>query len=130
MPEVSVALPAVPESIPRARAVLESLRGRLEQTELEDLRLVVSELVTNSIRHAGLGSSDAIDLEVSVDEMAIRLALRDPGRGFDPPDAPTTPFQDSGWGLFLVSQLADRWGVASDLVGTTVWIEIRRDAFG
>ncbi|MEX2203270.1 MAG: ATP-binding protein, partial [Actinomycetota bacterium] len=85
MPEIVVALPAVPESIPRSRQVLESFQGELEESALEDLRLIVSELVTNSIRHAGLRTGDPIDLEVSVDETTIRLELRDRGRGFAPP---------------------------------------------
>ena len=126
MSEIAVALPAVPESIPRAREILESLRGKLEESVLDDLRLIVSELVTNSIRHAGLRTSDPIDLEVSVNEATIRLELRDRGRGFAPPPSPTNPFQESGWGLFLVSQLTDRWGVFTEDGTTTVWIEIHR----
>ena len=126
MPEIAVALPAVPESIPRSREVLESLRGELDESLLDDLRLIVSELVTNSIRHAGLRSSDPIDLEISVTDETIRLELRDRGRGFAPPPSPNNPFQESGWGLFLVSQLTDRWGVSTEDGMTTVWIEIHR----
>jgi anti-sigma regulatory factor (Ser/Thr protein kinase) len=127
VPEIAVALPAVPESIPRSREVLESLRGTLDESVLEDLRLIVSELVTNSIRHAGLRTGEAIDLEVSVDDTAIRLELRDRGRGFAPPPTPASLFRESGWGLFLVSQLTDRWGVSTDGGLTTVWIEISRN---
>jgi anti-sigma regulatory factor (Ser/Thr protein kinase) len=126
VPEIAVALPAVPESIPRSREVLDGLRGELDESVLEDLRLIVSELVTNSIRHAGLRTSDPIDLEVSVDESTIRLELRDSGRGFAPPATPSNPFRESGWGLFLVSQLTDRWGVSDEGGVTTVWIEIHR----
>lgn len=126
MSEIAVALPAVPESIPRSREILESLRGELDESLLDDLRLIVSELVTNSIRHAGLRSGEPIDLEVTVDKATIRLELRDRGRGFEPPDAPVSLFQESGWGLFLVSQLTDRWGVSTRGGVTRVWIEIRR----
>jgi anti-sigma regulatory factor (Ser/Thr protein kinase) len=125
VPEIAVALPAVPESIPRAREILEGLRGELDESMLDDLRLIVSELVTNSIRHAGLRPSDPIDLAVSVTDSTIRLELRDRGRGFAPPPSPESPFQESGWGLFLVSQLTDRWGVSTEGGLTTVWIEIR-----
>ncbi|MEX2405796.1 MAG: ATP-binding protein [Actinomycetota bacterium] len=126
MSEIAVALPAVPESIPRAREILEGLRDELDGSVLEDLRLIVSELVTNSIRHAGLRTSDPIDLEVSVDETTIKLELRDRGRGFAPPPTPASLFQESGWGLFLVSKLTDRWGVSTEGGVTTVWIEIHR----
>ena len=127
MSEIAVALPAVPESIPRAREVLDGLRGQLDESVLDDLRLIVSELVTNSIRHAGLRAGDPIDLEVSVNRSTIRLELRDRGRGFAPPPSPANPFQESGWGLFLVSQLTDRWGVSTEDGVTTVWIEIHRN---
>lgn len=126
MPEIAVALPAVPESIPRSREILEGLRGELDESVLDDLRLIVSELVTNSIRHAGLRPSDPIDLEISVTDSTIRLELRDRGRGFAPPPSPNNQFQESGWGLFLVSQLTDRWGVSTEDGMTTVWIEIYR----
>ena len=126
MPEIAVALPAVPESIPLSREVLDRLRGELDESVLDDLRLIVSELVTNSIRHAGLRTGDPIDLEVSVDESTIRLELRDRGRGFAAPATPLDPFRESGWGLFLVSRLADRWGVSTEDGMTTVWIEIHR----
>jgi anti-sigma regulatory factor (Ser/Thr protein kinase) len=126
VPEIAVALPAVPESIPRSREVLDGLRGELDESVLDDLRLIVSELVTNSIRHAGLRTSDPIDLEVSVVESTIRLELRDSGRGFARPAIPSNPFRESGWGLFLVSELTDRWGVSGEGGVTTVWIEIHR----
>lgn len=126
MPEIAVALPAVPESIPLSREVLDGLRGELDESVLDDLRLIVSELVTNSIRHAGLRTGDPIDLEVSLDESTIRLELRDRGRGFAAPATPSDPFRESGWGLFLVSRLADRWGVSTEDGVTTVWIEIHR----
>jgi anti-sigma regulatory factor (Ser/Thr protein kinase) len=130
VPEIAVALPAVPESIPRSREVLEGLRGELDESVLDDLRLIVSELVTNSIRHAGLRTGDPITLEISVDETAIRLELRDRGRGFEPSVIPADPFQASGWGLFLVSQLTDRWGVSTEGGLTKVWVEIRRNPSG
>jgi anti-sigma regulatory factor (Ser/Thr protein kinase) len=126
VPEIAFAVPAVPESIPRSREVLDGLLGELDESVLADLRLIVSELVTNSIRHAGLRTGDPIDLEVSVDESTIRLELRDRGRGFAAPATPLDHFRESGWGLFLVSQLADRWGVSTEGGATTVWIEIHR----
>jgi anti-sigma regulatory factor (Ser/Thr protein kinase) len=130
VPEIAVALPAMPESIPRSREVLEGLRGELDESVLDDLRLIVSELVTNSIRHAGLRTGDPITLEISVDETAIRLELRDRGRGFEPPATPANLYQESGWGLFLVSQLTDGWGVSTEGGLTRVWVEIRRNPSG
>ena len=58
---------------------------------------------------------------------ALRVAVSDPGIGFEKRPGPPTPGDPSGWGLYLVEQLADRWGLNRDGV-TEVWFEIDRDA--
>jgi anti-sigma regulatory factor (Ser/Thr protein kinase) len=89
---------------------------------LETVRLVISELVTNSIRHADLGPRDRIDLHVSLTANGVRVEVIDNGRGFRPSPEPT-PRGTSGYGHFLVDQLADRWGVTRD-GRTRVWAEV------
>ena len=113
------------ESAAAARHALDDLEGGLPADQLGDVRLLVSELVTNAIRHAGLDEADAIRLAVAVDGGTIRVDVHDPGRGFDVGDAPTDPARASGWGLFLVETLADRWGVERES-GTHVWFELDR----
>lgn len=125
MADVALRLRADPTSIPEARHAVDRLRGILEDAVLQDLRLMVSEVVTNSVRHAGLGERDPIELRLSVDKERVRVEVRDAGPGFELPGEPTTMFRDSGWGLYLVDRLADRWGVTSGR-GTTVWFEISR----
>jgi anti-sigma regulatory factor (Ser/Thr protein kinase) len=100
----------------------------LAERELESLRLLVSELVTNSVRHAGLGPDDRIDLHVAIAPELVRVSVTNPGGRFEvPPERPPRSGQSSGWGLFLVKRLADRWGVSSD-GHTRVWFELRRPA--
>ena len=125
MRDLSLLLPAEPSSIPRARHAVERLSGAVEDDLLQNLRLLVSEVVTNSVRHAGLSPTDRIDVRFSVDTRTVRVEVRDTGPGFEPPEGPKTMFQENGWGLYLVDKLADRWGVSSD-VGTTVWFELDR----
>ena len=125
MSEVALSLPVEPASIPQARRSLDRLAGAIEEDTLQDLRLLVSELLTNSVRHAGLSDDETIELRISVDAQRVRVEVRDAGPGFQLPDGPTTIFQESGWGLYLVDKLADRWGVISEL-GTTVWFEVDR----
>lgn len=108
-----------------ARHALDDLEGGVPPDQLGDVRLLVSELVTNAIRHAGLDDTDAIRLAVAVDRDTIRVEVHDPGRGFEVGDAPTDPERASGWGLFLVETLADRWGVERQ-AGTHVWFELDR----
>ena len=108
-----------------ARRELEHLRSRLDDALLERCQLVTTELLTNSVRHAGLGPDQQIDMEVQVLPGVLRIEVSDPGPGFDRAsvEAPT-PGQPAagGWGLWLVNELADRWGVEFGH-STRVWSE-------
>jgi anti-sigma regulatory factor (Ser/Thr protein kinase) len=105
-----------------ARDGLNPLLGRLGETTFEKLRLLVTELVTNAVRHAGLKRDQRIRVQVQLVEGAVRAEVREPGRGFEPP-APPTPGHDGGWGLFLVDRLASAWSVMRD-GETIVWFEL------
>jgi anti-sigma regulatory factor (Ser/Thr protein kinase) len=85
----------------------------------------VSELVTNSVRHGRLADDAVISLHIESRPDAVRVEVTNPGDGFLPPDRALTLDQESGWGLFLVDELADRWGIDAD-GGTHVWFEIDR----
>ena len=105
----------------RARLALRGLSGHFDHETSEDVRLLVSELVTNSLRHTG---TSGIRLEVWASHDVVRVEVADDGVGFDPPRRPR-PGQASGWGLFMVDRLANRWGVdAND--STRVWFELDR----
>jgi signal transduction histidine kinase len=107
-----------------ARHALDELEPRLQSRVLEDMRLLVSELVTNSIRHASVGSDDSLELAVAVARDQVRVEVTDLGPGFDP--EPATPSRDGGgFGLLMVDEVADRWGVDND-GETCVWFEIER----
>src|SRR4051812_36981837 len=90
-----------------------------------DVRLLVPELVTNSVQHAQVAAEDSIVLAVSFPDKTVRVEVRDDGPGFEPPASPPPDDADAGWGLFLVEQLADAWGVDDESTG--VWFEIERD---
>lgn len=87
-----------------------------------DLRLLVTELVTNSIRHAGLSADEAVVLRIRAGS-TVRVEVWDGGAGFT--RAAQTPAQGahSGWGLFLVERLSTRWGIERTS-RTCVWAEI------
>lgn len=106
-----------------ARHALDGLDGRLPADQLGDVRLLVSELVTNALRHAGSEPQEQIRLAVTVSEAAIRVEVRDQGTGFEPHPLPDDPDRESGWGLFLVETLSDRWGVEPG-APTRVWFEL------
>ena len=79
------------------------------------MRLLVSELVTNSVRHARLLPGDQIGLQVELSDRMFRVEVSDPGEGLSS-YSPRAGSQGGpgGWGLFLTEQLADRWGVDRD----------------
>ena len=112
-----------PEAAARARQALSHLRSELDSPTLESLRLLVTELISNAVRHAG---APTVDLVVLVSPPAVRVEVSDRGAGFQP--EPRTRGQDpeGGWGLYLVASLADRWGVAREESGTRVWFELER----
>jgi anti-sigma regulatory factor (Ser/Thr protein kinase) len=121
-------LPRELDSAAAARHAVDQLADRLGEDQLGDVRLLVSELVTNSLRHAELAPEDLIRLGVEVNDDAVRVEVADPGKGFEfvgPADDPETV---EGWGLYLVATLSDRWGIERDPAGgaTRVWFELDR----
>lgn len=116
-------LEATPAAVGLARQQIDRLADRLSPEVLEDARLMVSELVTNGLRHGAIESGQRIELSVALVAGLLRVEVCDPGPGFTP-EARTTDSPDgTGWGLFLVSRLADRWGVHHDGVNR-VWFEL------
>jgi anti-sigma regulatory factor (Ser/Thr protein kinase) len=127
--EIDLRLAPEPEVVTTARHALDQLTDLLPPEKLEDVRLVVSELVTNSIIHAGLSADDQISLTVTVLDGAVRGSVCDPGPGFGMPSEPS-PRSDlsGGWGLPIVETISDRWGVEGNRHGC-VWFEIDCDIF-
>jgi len=108
------------------RAVREALGGELPERRLGDVELLVSELATNSVRHAGCDEAAEISMMARVDEECVRLRVCDTGDGFEEDGAPEPhPERGSGYGLVLVDKLADRWGVQRN-GGFCVWFEVER----
>lgn len=120
-------LPRELESAAAARQAVGELAGQLPDEVLGDVRLLVSELVTNALRHADLDAEEQIALAVGVTDLSVRVEVTDHGRGFDPQTIPTDPEAAEGWGLYLVATLSDRWGVESASGATRVWFELDRD---
>jgi anti-sigma regulatory factor (Ser/Thr protein kinase) len=106
---------------------LDPIAGKVAQEKFEDIRLLVSELVTNSVRHAGFTVEDRVEVgfRVSLDDKCLRVDVVDAGKGFEKTVTPSTPDQVSGWGLQIVEKLSDRWGVETlPESGSSVWFEI------
>jgi anti-sigma regulatory factor (Ser/Thr protein kinase) len=118
--EIVRVLDPAPTAPRQARQSLIPLRRTVSPEQLDDLRLVVSELVTNSVLHAGVTKRGSITLSVEVLSDCVRVEVVDGGRGFD--RASVGPPGDRGLGLPIIDQLADRWGTERT-TGTKVWAE-------
>ena|SRR2546425_1365733 len=124
---VDRSLRAGPDAPREARQALRDLCGRVADERFDDLRLLVTELVTNSLRHGRLANGAAIDLGVVVAPGVVRVEVHDPGIGFQP-SIVRKPLEDTqGWGLYLLGRIADRWGVVRERSAgpdTCVWFEL------
>jgi anti-sigma regulatory factor (Ser/Thr protein kinase) len=120
-------LPADFRAAGRARRILTELLtawGRHEDAEVA--RLLVSEIVTNAVRHAGQGRP--LELHVTADHLRVRVAV---GDGSARRPVPRTPRDDdeTGRGMHLVQTLASEWGVDARVEygageGKQVWFEL------
>lgn len=105
-------LPPRPESAKAARQALDSLH--LPLSLRDDARLLLSEMVANSVRHAGLGPDEKVRVRAEWSGIQLWVTVSDrapdPGSNVIGSIRPS-PTSESGWGLYLVDRLALRWGV-------------------
>jgi anti-sigma regulatory factor (Ser/Thr protein kinase) len=120
---LTVRLSGGPEAASRARRAVSELRGDLDAPLLESMRLLVTELVANSVRHA---AGREVTLSALVTASSVWVEVSDAGPGFTPAERVRGQDEASGWGLFLVDRLASRWGVARKGSHTRVWFELKR----
>lgn len=119
-------LPASPEAPGRARRSLEAVDHGAPPETLQAIALLVSELVTNSVRHAKLSPRDTIGLSFRAGEGFIRIEVSDAGDGFERPSHPAPcPDGSGGWGLCFVDEVADAWGAGRVGGRFRVWAEAR-----
>jgi anti-sigma regulatory factor (Ser/Thr protein kinase) len=122
-PEVRHQLPHGPEAPAAARDAVDTLlASHVNRDAMPDLRLCVSELVTNAVRH-GDSQDGRVELAVEIAAGRLRVEVLDGGNGFVPVPRDPDPTAPGGWGLVVVDRLADRWGV-EDTGGTRVWFEM------
>lgn len=97
----------------------------------DDVLLLVSELVTNAVRHAGAGPERPLHVQLLRGPRWVVVAVADEGPGFAwHPAGPPAGNESGGRGLFLVDRIADRWGVECTTSRTCVWFEIAYDRGG
>lgn len=126
IPDLQIDLPHSPLAPSLARQALDTLSGPIDAECMDDLRLLVSEVVTNSVRHAPPGAKGLIQLTIMTTQESVRAEIRDSGPGFTfvPRSRRFNIDQVSGWGLDIVRRVAESWGISNE-GGVCVWFEIR-----
>ena len=115
----SLELPRTLEAPAQARDAIMQLEPSLPEHVLPDMTLLVSELITNSVKYGGEGP---VRLEIINAPDRIRAEIVDQGVGFTPKQRDDDLSRVGGWGLHLTEELTDRWGTYEG--STHVWFEI------
>ena len=112
-------LPRSPRSSALARLLLRQCLAGCPRETVQAAELLVSELVTNAIRHA----ETAPTLHIQPLQPGYRVVVEDDSS--DPVVMePAAPGADSGYGLGLVDAFADSWGWEKTVTGKRVWFEL------
>jgi anti-sigma regulatory factor (Ser/Thr protein kinase) len=118
MEHESVGLLVSPRAPSQARRWVLERGSDLPPGKLDLLLLLVSELVTNSVRHSGAVPGERVHIALERGDGTIHVDVQDGGPGFDPRDLRPGPH-----GLQVVESGADRWGIERS-GRTTVWFEL------
>ena len=118
-------LAATPEAGSAARRALLAGNGALPSSLRDDVLLLLTELVTNAVRHADAGADRMVRVELRQCSGRVRVAVLDEGAGFAREATRSRRDEPGGWGFLLVDRIADRWAVVPTATGTCVWFEIR-----
>jgi serine/threonine-protein kinase RsbW len=129
MPEV-LRLPTDPIAPALARASITGVARDLPDVALADLNLLLTEVVSNAVRHARTAGAHEIVVSVDVGDDRVTVTVNDPGPGFAAdlgpyPDLVADP-HDGRWGVFLLRRLASDWAVERNAGRTKVWFAIDR----
>jgi anti-sigma regulatory factor (Ser/Thr protein kinase) len=100
----------------------ELLGEHLDEDDLLDVIVLISELITNAVRHGRADERETIVVHVAVAPHVLRVEVCDAGPGFEPPAVPRPRPEGGGNGLVLLSRMSSSWGVECD-TWTRVWFE-------
>jgi anti-sigma regulatory factor (Ser/Thr protein kinase) len=106
------------------RRITDALADRLSAERLTDVRLLVSEVVSNAVQSSNGKEEDRVVIEVELRTTAVRVRVASPGAGFQLA-APLDVAEPRNWGLTFVDGLARSWGVER-VPRTVVWFELSR----
>jgi len=117
-----MALPAVSHSVRLSRYATRAVLTAWQLAHLDEAAsLLVSELVTNAVRHAR--GIDVVTVNLHAGRTWLRIEVQDTDRHWPQPRIPGR-HDESGFGFMLVDALASNWGVRETEAGKAVWAEL------
>lgn len=119
--ELTRSFPLTPLAPSEARRALDELAPALEAETFQDLRIVVTELVANTVRHWGARQADHVQLTVKLAPARVRVEVLHAGETRSA--APAGTGGGHGIGLLLIERLVSRWGIEPG-PGTKMWAEL------
>ncbi|RFU38228.1 ATP-binding protein [Actinomadura logoneensis] len=119
-------LPHAPSSVAVARRRLGSELGAsgVDESVVDDASVIVSELISNALRHARPLPSGQVRVTWTRRGDIIEIAVSDGGATTEPRRGPGTLSSLGGRGLGIVETLAEGWGVRHEDGATTVWAQL------
>lgn len=110
--------------MPAARRLACDFAARfLDTKQFKAFELVVTEVVSNAVRHGGV-PGDQIRMAITPKDGFMCVQVTDPGPGLVPKPGALEADVDGGFGLFIVEHLTRRWGVTRENSQTRVWFEL------
>lgn len=126
----AIRVPGGPRASSEARAGLSAeLAGHLRGARMSDVHLLVSEIVNNSVVHGEVDEDGWVEIEWDVSDARLRVEVSDSGLQGEPRPREPDYERGTGFGLFIVDALTERWGVVQAPV-LRVWFELGLDGAG
>jgi len=110
--------------VARRHLVSDLIEAGVCASAVTDAALVISELLSNALRHAGPLPGSGLRVAWDLDADSVRISVSDGGGPSRPEFGEPTPTATGGRGLRIVARLSRRWGTLCDDEGTTVWAEV------
>jgi anti-sigma regulatory factor (Ser/Thr protein kinase) len=120
--QLRMTLPAVSNSVRLSRYATRAVLTAWQLSHVDETAtLLVSELVTNVVRHAR--GTDVITVDLHAGRTWLRIEVQDTDRHWPQPRTPDG-YDESGFGFILVDALSSNWGVRETDTGKAVWAEL------
>jgi len=110
--------------VARRHLVSDLIEAGVRAPAVTDAALVISELLSNALRHGGPLPGSGIRVAWDLDADTVRVSVSDGGGSTRPELGQPSPSTTGGRGLRIVARLSRRWGTLCDDEGTTVWAEV------